>query len=178
MQQIMQIDFRDIAHSPGLETYLTEKIDKLTKIIPSIISCHVIIGQSQKHKHQGKLYNIRIHITVPERTINSVDMEDENPYTAAQRALDSIKTQLNEYRDKIQLQIKTHPNRKCGKIVRLFPNEHFGFIQETMGDDEYYFGLGALHNTRFTHLKIGDKVHFVPNVGHEGLQAHRVSVYA
>lgn len=175
MQQPLQINFRDIPHTPTIETYITEKINKFEQMVSSIISCHVVIGQSQKHKHQGKLYNIRIHMTVPEKVLNSVYREDENIYTAIQMSFDSLKQQLIEYRDKIQRQVKTHPERKTGSIVRLFAHDTFGFIQDSTGE-EYYFGLAALHNTHFNQLKIGDKVHFVSFMGNEGLQAHRVNL--
>lgn len=173
MQNPIQITFRDIPHSLSVEAYIRDKIDKLEQFFNPIISCQITIEQSQKHNHQGKLYNIHIVVSVPDNVITTTLNQDENFYTAFQRAFDDCKKQLDEYTDKLKGHVKKHPLRIKGKIVRIFQDRAYGFINDNLGN-EYYFGIGAVHHQNFYHLQVGDNVHFIAAMGNEGLQAHRV----
>lgn len=93
----LQIVFRDVARSAALEAVIREKTDKLGQFFDRIMSCRVTVGLIQKHKHQGKLFNIRVDLTVPgsEIVVNRDTAEDV--YVAIRDAFDAAKRRLEEY---------------------------------------------------------------------------------
>lgn len=172
MQQPIQITFKDLPQTNELAEIITEKTEKLEQFFENIISCHVVIEQTQKHKTQGKLNNVRINLGVPGKELIVTHNERENLHVAIRDAFDSLRRQLEDYARKMHGDVKPHARVLHGKIVRLF--DGFGFIQGTDGT-EYYFNLTNLVHSKFDKLLVNENVRFIPAVGDEGLRAHRVS---
>ena len=61
----VQVTFRDIPYSAALENQIYEHAEKLNEFYDKFTHCRVVITTPQKHKHQGKIYSIRINLTVP-----------------------------------------------------------------------------------------------------------------
>lgn len=175
MQQPLQITFRDIEHSAAVEARIREKIAKLDTFYNHITGCKVVVEQVQKHQHQGKLHNVAIYLTVPGKELTASHHPNENLYLAIQAATDSLREQLDAYRRRLHGDTKDHGERLSGEIVRLMEDECYGFIADAE-KNEYYFNLTHLVDVKFYELYIGEKVRFLPAVGHEGLQARRISV--
>lgn len=176
MQQPIQITFRDIPHSPAVTDRIRAKAEKLQKFSEFIISCHVIIEYSQKHQQQGQLYNVRLIVNLPEkRTLAVNHHEDENMYIAIRDAFESMARKIEDTMQRIRGEVKIHPEKMQGKIVRLFYRDNFGFIEDYSGV-EYYFNSDNIVHPKFSSLKEGDTVSFIHTVGDEGPCAHRVSL--
>lgn len=175
MQQPLQITFRDIDPSEAVEARIREKIAKLDTVYNRITSCRVVVGQVQKHQHQGKLHNISIYVSVPGKELTVSHHPNENLYLAIQAATDILREQLDEYHRRLYGDTKNHGERLPGEIARLMPDEGYGFIVDDQ-KNEYYFNLTHLIDIKFYQLRVGEKVRFLPAVGNEGLQARRISV--
>lgn len=175
MQQPLQITFRDIAHSDAVEQRIRQKMEKLDRFFFNIISCKVAVGLIQKNQQQGKLYSISIYVSVPGAEFSATHHPNENLYLALQGAIHSMHDQLEEYRSRLYGGTKDHGEKLSGEVVRLMEDKDYGFISDNE-KNEYYFNLGHLVNKHFDQLRLGDKVHFLPAMGHDGLQARRVSV--
>jgi ribosomal subunit interface protein len=175
MQQSLQITFKDIPHSAAVAERILFKINKLDKFYPDLISCHVVVEMVQKHHHTGNLHNVAIHAYVPGCDINISQQPNKNLYLAIQNAVDSLREQLESRRSQVLRDVKTHAEKLHGEIIRLFSNDDYGFIAD-LEENEYYFNLSHLVDTKFFQLHIGDKVKFIPAVGNEGLQARRISI--
>lgn len=175
MQQPVQITFKDLDNSEELSSLIHDKASKLEQFFENIISCHVVIEQTQKHKNQGKLNNIRINLGVPGKELVVTNNQRDNVYIAIRDAFDSLRRQLEDYARVIHGETKLHDDFLHGKVIRLF--DGFGFIEGTDGS-EYYFNSDSLQNSKFEKLKVGSDVRFVGAVGDDGLLAHRVSASA
>lgn len=173
MQQPLQITIRDIPHSDAVEQHIREKTDKLTQFAPNIISCHVIVEQTQKHQHQGKLYGVHINLAMPGKEFATTRKEDENLYVAVRDAFDSMREQITTYSEQLQGRTKTHPDVTHGIIARLFDQDGFGFITGA-NDTEFYFNESNVVFPEFQKLKVGQAVHFIEAMGDDGPQAKRV----
>jgi cold shock CspA family protein len=57
-----------------------------------------------------------------------------------------------------------------GKILRIFPDEDFGFI-ETGDGSEVYFHANAVKKGKFENLQVGQKVKLAWEEGLKGAQA-------
>jgi len=176
MKTPLQITFRDIEHSDALEAHIREKAGKLETFSDSIMSCRVVVEMPHQHKHQGKFFNVRIDIGVPGSEIVVNRDNHEDVYVALRDGFDAATRQLKGYVRRLRGDIKTHDEEFVGEVVRLFPNEGYGFIRRADGD-ELYFNADNLVNTTLKQLNEGDAVKFIEDMAAaEGPQAKRVSV--
>ena len=108
MQRPVQITFRDVTHSDALEAHIRDKVAKMEEFYPQITGCNVAVEMPAKHKHQGKLFNVRIDVRVPgsELVVNR-DLH-EDVYVALRDAFDAAKRQLEEYGRKQRGDVKHH----------------------------------------------------------------------
>ena len=179
MQIPLQITIRDIASSDALEAHIREKVDKLENFFDGLIFCNVVVEMPHKHHHQGKEFNVRIHIGVPSGDIVVNRYHHEDPYVALRDAFDAAKRQLEDYVRKIQRNTKTHVIDQYGHVARIFHEEGYGFI---LGHDnvERYFHRDNVIDPGFERLKEGDEVKFIEDLelelGAESPQAKRVSI--
>ena len=175
MKTPLQITFRDIEHSDAIEAHIREKAGKLETFFEPIMSCRVVVEMPHQHKNQGKAFNVRIDIGVPgsEIVVNRDRHEDVD--VALRDAFDAAKRQLDDYSRRLRRETKTHDTEFIGEVVRLFPDEGYGFIRRADGD-ELYFNSDNLVNTTLKQLSEGDAVKFIEDMAAEGPQAKRVSV--
>lgn len=175
MQVPIQVTFRDVKHSPGVDSHIQEKSEKLNQMIDNIISCQVVVEYVSKQQQSGNLYNVRIVVTVPGHEFVSTHNHDENMYVSIREAFDDMTRQLEECSKMMHRKVKNHPPICEGRVARIFDNG-FGFI-ETANGDEYYFNENNVVHPQFAHLRVGEHVRFIEHMGDEGLQAHRVSAH-
>ncbi|MEO1767263.1 HPF/RaiA family ribosome-associated protein [Thiobacter aerophilum] len=173
MQLPLQVTFRDIPHSDAVETAIREKAQKLDRFYDRIMALRAVVGTIQRHHHQGKLYNVRLDITVPggEIVINRDKAEDI--YVAIRDAFDAARRKLEDFARKQRGEVKAHEVEKRGRIARLFPEEGYGFIESASGEELYFHRFNVVH-PEFEHLKVGDEVTFLVETADQGLQANRV----
>ena len=175
MQRPLQIILRDIPPSDAIEADIKDRVEKLEQFYSQMIGCKVTVAIAGKHKHQGKLFNITLDISVPgsELVVNR-DMH-EDVYVALRDTFDAAKRQLEDYGRRQRGETKTHEGELHGQIARIFA-DGFGFI-ETADGREFYFNRDNLTHTNFDKLQVGNEVHFIGEAtGSEGFQAKRVSV--
>lgn len=171
--QPVQIVIRDIPSSPALESHIRKKAEKLAQYYDRINSCQVAVDVPQKHKRQGKLFKVRIDLTVPGKELVVNRKFDEDVYVAIRDAFDALFRQLECYARKRRGDVKTHESANLGYVNKLFPEEGYGFIQAVDGS-EFYFSMSNVSYPRFEQLLIGDIVQFIGATGGEGMQAHHV----
>lgn len=176
MQVPIQITLRDdLPHTPAVDEHIKEKTDKLQQFCQNIISCHVVVELANKNHNHGNLYNTRITTNVPGKELVSTKNENENMYISIAEAFDDLTRQAESYNE----QLKGHNGKavnapSSGKVVRLFEEDGFGFI-EGLDGTEFYFN--ATHtNHSFNKLSIGTPVHFVETPSHDGPQARHVRI--
>ncbi len=78
MEIILQTTTRDIPHSEALDSHIRQKAENLEKFYPHIMACRVVVELPHKHKHQGRIFDVHLDITVPggELIVNRVAHED------------------------------------------------------------------------------------------------------
>lgn len=170
-----QITVKDIPPSPQIMVNVEKRIKKLLQFCKRINSCRVVIESSQRHKHQGKLYNVRVDLTVPgKKQLVTTHKDNEDLYIAIREAFNALDRQLEEHARKRHGRMKLHAKSVAGRIVKLFPKEGYGFIESWDGT-EFYFSHTNVTYPAFTQLVIGDMVDYTPEALNEGWQAHHVS---
>lgn len=169
----LQITVRDMPISLALETHIRKKAEKLNRFYKRISSCRIVVEVPQKHKHQGKLYNVRIDLTVPGKELVVTRKLDQDVYIAIRNAFEAIFRQLEEHARKRHGRVKTHSNVMHGYIVRMIKNEGYGFIEGIDGN-EYYFSMTNVTYPSFDQLSVGDAVEYFAEAYSDGRQAQHV----
>ncbi len=170
-----QITLKNVPHSEAVEAKVREKMAKLEQFNDRITGCRVTIEESQRRKHQGKLFAVHIDLTVPGRELVVNRVENEDLYVAVRDAFDAVRRQLEEHTRKRRGVVKTHTEPPRGKVSKLFPFDGYGFIETTDGR-EIYFHRNSVIDPTFDRLEEGSEVAFLEEQGSEGPQAVRVAL--
>ena len=170
-----QITLKNVPHSEAVEAKIREKMSKLDQFSDRVMSCRVVVEESQRKQHQGKLFSVRIDMTVPGKELVVNRMENEDLYVAVRDAFDAAKRQLEEHARKRRGDVKLHQESPRGKVVKLFPFDGYGFIMTNDGR-EIYFHRNSVIEPTFDNLEEGAEVAFLEEQGKEGPQAVRVAV--
>jgi ribosomal subunit interface protein len=170
----VQITIRNISSSSALDTNIRKRVNKLSRFCSRINSCRVVMEVPQKHKHQGKLYNVRIDLTVPGKELVVTHKCDEDAYVAIRDAFNALERQLEEHSRKRHGYVKTHCDVMHGHVTKIISEEGYGFIQGIDGS-EYYFSIANVAYPKFDKLARGDAVEYIADTASDGRQARRVS---
>lgn len=189
-----QIAFRNMEASPKLEEAVLREASRLERFFPRIMSCRVAI-EGPRREEFGGLYRVRIDLGVPgeellvehnptlHETLRAEEAvhktkEDEphrerrDPQRAVHEAFHEMRRRLQDYARRMRGDTKQHERLPVGHVIRLSPEEGFGFI----GADgrEVYFHRDSVLSGHFDRLRIGTRVRFAEEMGEKGPQATTV----
>ncbi len=175
MKQPLEVRFIGMEPMPAIESAALRKAGKLDQFRPDIMTCRVTVELKDRHRHQGRVFAVRVDVTVPDHELSVDRVHDEDVYVALREAFDDMKRQLQDSLRRVQGQVKEHPMALHGEVVRFADEGRCGFIRTAEGD-EYWFGPDNVKGVPYEHLDVGTQVQFIPEVAAEGRQAKRVSV--
>lgn len=101
MQFPLEISFRNMDPSPAVEARIREKAAKLERFHDRIIGCTVVVEAPHRSQHKGKLYSVRLDISVPGKDIvvdraKPVDHAHEDVYVAVRDAFSAATRRLED----------------------------------------------------------------------------------
>lgn len=180
MKLPVQVSFRNMDKSQWIEDLILEKASTLERYYKRIISCRVVVEIPHKRHHQGNPYLVRVDVSVPDKEIVVNRQTDENKEhqdmnATIRDAFESVRRQLEEYAEKRRGMVKTHEGVPKARVIKLFPEQEYGFI-ETADGREVYFHANSVLNQAFTHLSVGTEVAFAEVEGEAGPQASTVRI--
>ncbi|HET6519360.1 MAG TPA: HPF/RaiA family ribosome-associated protein [Geminicoccaceae bacterium] len=162
MQEPLQIAFHNMDHSDMIEELVRDRVARLEKFTDSIISCRIIVRAPHKQK-TGSTLGISIDLGMPGRDLH-VNREGRVHETRAdahrviREAFDIAERQVEEYDRISRREVKRHDNLPTyGRVVRIFPEQDYGFIETADGVD-LYFHRTIVENDAFDQLTIGSEV--------------------
>ncbi|WED42670.1 HPF/RaiA family ribosome-associated protein [Legionella cardiaca] len=171
MKLPIQVIFRNMDHSAAAEEKARTLAEKLERYFDKIMSCRVVIESPHRHHHKGKLYHVRIDLTVPDAELvvsrePSEHHEHEDVYVAIRDAFNAIKKQLMTYVEQRRGHVKHHENHFYGRVLEVCPPADYGYI-ETPEGRQVRFSSQSMIDYDFEKLEIGDRVRFavVENAG-------------
>jgi len=165
MQTPLEVSFRNMDRSDAVEARVREKAEKLERFFDRVTSCRVVIEATNRQHTKGNLYHVHIELGVP----GSQVVVDRNPgnkhahedvYVAVRDAFNAARRRLEDHSRRKAGKVKAHEVPPHGKVVRLFPEEGYGFI-ETSAGHEVYFHQNSLVDADFGKLKTGQEVRVV-----------------
>jgi len=106
MKLPVHILFHGMERSDALDASAREHARKLELFASDIIACHVGIDLEQKHKQQGRLFGVRIDLTLPGHELVVNRVQNEDAYLALRDAFDNMKRQLEDVVRRRQQRVK------------------------------------------------------------------------
>lgn len=196
MQLPPTIAFRGVRRSAALEQAVLERIRRLETYFQPIMACRVVVEFSERHHEAGNRYHVRIDLTVPGEEIlvkheasqrararalgldklpRSEEPDPVHKYAlvAIREAFDLARRRLQDYARRHRGAVKMHTPVPRGRVVRLLPDEEYGFLEAPDGHEIYFQKSSVLHDA-FDRLKVGSDVVFVEEAGDKGPQASTV----
>ena len=166
--------------SEAIETHIVEKAGKLERFYEKITNCRVIVEAPHRRHHKGKLYHVRVDITVPgdELVVKrepSQHASHEDIYVAIRDAFDAARRELQDYARRRRGEVKVRENSPTARVTKLFPEEGYGFL-ETPDGRELYFHRNSVLEPGFEKINLGTEVRFAEEQGEEGPQASTVRI--
>ncbi|MCU0833845.1 MAG: ribosome-associated translation inhibitor RaiA [Chromatiaceae bacterium] len=177
MQLTPEISFRSLDPTPALTARIEERVARLDRYHPHIMSCRVMVESRHRHQHKGKLYHVRVDVTVPggELVVNREPADNhahEDAYVAIRDAFEAIERQLESHLQRRRGEVKAHESPSLPGRVGELAWDH-GRI-ETSDGRSIYFHRNSVAGGDFERLEVGSPVHFVEASGNEGPQASSV----
>lgn len=113
LQTQLQISFRNMESSPTAEEHVRERVAKLEHFYDRVVACRVVIEQHHRHQQQGRLFHVRVDVSIPGRTIvvNRDPAEHhahEDCLVAIRDAFDAAERLLEDHAKRMHGQVKTH----------------------------------------------------------------------
>src|SRR6266545_1217724 len=176
MQVPLEISTRRIDLSPDLEADLRRRAAKLERLYDRITSCRVAVERPSEHHNEGGPYRVRLDITVPGSELVA-DKEAEDLNLAIRDAFQAAERQVEELAQRRRGEVKTPVGPPEGRVLRLFPEQDFGFLEAADGR-EIYFHRNAVLERGFDNLEVGTRVRYAEEQGIEGPQASTVAAIA
>lgn len=156
--------------SAEVKTWVTSRLEAMNQPDEDIIHARVTLVKNERHQKGSD--EARIVLNLSGKTLNATSSGDTLD-DALYSALDVIERELREFRVVRRGVVKGAGPRPRGRIVRLFPDRDYGFI-ETESHREVYFHAHAVHGLPFHKLAIGMGVDLDIEAGNAGPQASRV----
>jgi cold shock CspA family protein/ribosome-associated translation inhibitor RaiA len=192
----VQITFRNMEHSEAVEARVREEVAKLETFYDKIMGCRVVISIPHKHHRKGALYHVSIDLTVPgaelvvkqepslyaalrqedaeeEAKSSEAHPEHKDAFVVIRDAFKEARRQLQDHVRRERGQTKLHQPTPRGRVIKLFPDEGYGFIEHPDGGEVYFHSNSVLDNG-FDRLTVGAVVSFTEERGESGVQASTV----
>ncbi len=178
MNQPVKIQFINCQSTPAIESRIHERIEKLERHFSPLINGKVTVEKPHRSKKHGLLYRVTVHLTAPGKDLFAGKTPDNNPahedvYVAIRDTFDVMERQLKHHFDQLRKEVKFHESRPTGQVIKLFPEEGYGFIQ-SMDGRQIYFNENSVLNKAFSKLNLGTQVRFVEELGNQGPQASTI----
>lgn len=174
----LELSFRNMDRSDAVQARVRERAAKLEQYFGRINSCRVVIEAPERSKRKGKLFHVRLDITVPGKELvvkrhPGAKHAHEDVYVALRDAFDAAERQLEDHSRKVSGRVKTHEAPPHGKVLRLFPEQDYGFIALPDGQ-EVYFHRNSVAGDAFDRLEVGAAVRLAIDEK-EGVQGPQAS---
>lgn len=89
-----QITYRGMPHSPAMDARIVELAARLDELNPRISRCHVVVVETDQHKHKGNLFEVHVDLHIPGHEIVATRQANQDAYAAITDAFGVATRQL------------------------------------------------------------------------------------
>jgi ribosome-associated translation inhibitor RaiA/cold shock CspA family protein len=166
MERPLQIAFKNVESSASLEALIRERAARLQRFYPNITGARIVVEVPHRSPEGAKPpLGIAVEIDVPGRGPVIAKGEEERRATKGDhspivnRVFEAAERQLEQLAAIRKGEVKQHGSAgDTGVVVRLFPDQNYGFI-EVKDSPDLYFSKDVCGNGLFEDIKVGAIVH-------------------
>ena len=179
MQTQSEINFQGLKVAPAIKAAIGEHVADFEERWGRITACRVTIKAPSQHHRSSGLYEIHIHLSLPDaREVNvtrtpTAHKRHADVTFALSDAFKHARRQLQDRVRRVQRQVKHHEAAPIGKIMRIDPSGEFGFLESSDGQ-EMYFHRNSVVDSGFARLRVGSWVTYFEEMGEKGARASTV----
>ena len=183
METPVEIDFQGMDARPDIREAIAKHVALLEDRFGRVTAGRVVLKSPGGRHRTGGLYEINIHLALPDGRDVNIDRTPQNDERyadlnfALNDAFKRARRQLQDQVRKLQGAVKQHEGPPVGSVIELDPLGEFGFI-ETDDGREIYFHRNSVLNGDFAKLGVGARVTFAEEMGDKGPQASTVKLMA
>lgn len=183
METDPQIVFEHMDPSDALRQRVLDELAELERFYGRITSARVSLSVPPREHRKGYLYRTNIHLLLPggrevavSNTPNPARAEDDM-YASVDGAFATARRQLQDEIRRMEGDVKSHSLgvEQIGQVIRLFPQDGYGFIVTPSGHEVWFSQRKVKHN-EFKNMKVGTRVYFEEELGDKGPLATTVRV--
>jgi cold shock CspA family protein len=176
MQVPLEISLGDVPNREEVERLVRERVERLERYSGRITRCRVSVEAPHRHRTKGQLWHVRVDLTLPGREVvvrrdPPARRSHEDVQAALRDAFDAARRQIQDHVRTRRGQTKEHAVPPHGRVVRLFPEEGYGFVMTADGRELYFHRHAVLEDRGFDRLEVGTEVRFSEETGEKGPQA-------
>jgi len=96
MPMSLQIVFHQLDTWPGAEALLRERAQRLERFCPDLMSCRVVVEETQKHNQLGRPVAVQVEAHVPGHALTVNRQHDTDFKVAAREAFEAMTRRLED----------------------------------------------------------------------------------
>jgi ribosome-associated translation inhibitor RaiA len=117
MPSPLQIVFHQLDPWPGAETVLRERVQRLERFCPEMMSCRVVVEETQKHHQLGRPVAVRVEVHVPGHALSVNRQHDTDFKVAAREAFEAMTRRLEDLARRRREQGREHGATRAGQVL-------------------------------------------------------------
>ena len=183
METEPQIVFEHMDSSDAVRQRVMQELADLERIYGRITAARVSMSPPPREHRKGYLWRTNIHLVLPGGREVAVSnnphsgQPEDDIYSSIEGAFAVARRQLQ---DKVRLMegdVKSHNLgvEQIGQVIRLFPEDGYGFIVTPSGHEVWFSQRKVKHN-EFRNMQIGTRVYFEEELGDKGPLATTVRI--
>jgi ribosome-associated translation inhibitor RaiA len=103
------VNLPDVDDAADLDRRIRQRVEKLGRFSSDLLSCQVWLEAPDGHHRKGRLYRVRIRLSLPGEEILVEDQPPtEDPRAAIRGSFDAARRQLEDFVRRRRGQVKTH----------------------------------------------------------------------
>lgn len=180
MQLPVDIQFRGLSPRAQVEQSIRDLAGKLDEVYDRIVRCDVVVEAPHRHRRQGRTFEVKIRVTVPEGEIVVSQHPGRNPahqdvHVAVRDSFQAARRQLEDHvRRHLLHHVKSHTEPAHGRVTFLDAEGAWGFLEAADDGRRVYFHCNSVLGG-IGRLALGDEVRFEEEAGDSGPQASTVA---
>jgi ribosomal subunit interface protein len=183
METDPQIVFEHMEPSDALRQRVLDELTELERFYGRIISARVSMNVPPREHRKGYLYRTNIHLVLPGGREVAVSNNphsgraEDDMYASVEGAFDVARRQLKGEKELMgaKTRAQTVGSEQIGQVIRLYPEDGYGFIVTPSGHEVWFSQKKVKHN-EFRHMQIGTRVYFDEELGDKGPLATTVRI--
>jgi ribosome-associated translation inhibitor RaiA len=113
----LQIVFHQLDPWPGAEAVLRERAQRLERLCPEMMSCRVVVEETQKHQQLGRPVAVRVEVHVPGHALTVNRQHDTDFKVAAREAFEAMTRRLEDLARRHREQGWEHGAPRTGQVL-------------------------------------------------------------